>query len=148
MTDEQYQLYSRVIVASREFNDFTNKHIESAVGIRPLYLGRIITKLVEFGCFDRVGTRKNIDRRIVNVYQVNSHAITKLRNQYDKEIRENLPQKPKGRTKKVSGKSEENEFMSGIRFVDQANVEGMGNPMLMKIDSLLKGVRNELPIMQ
>lgn len=35
-----------------------------------------------------------------------------------------------------------------MKLVDKANVSGMGNPMLMKIDSLLKGVRNELPIMQ
>lgn len=35
-----------------------------------------------------------------------------------------------------------------MKFVKKANISGMGNPMLMKIDSLLKGVRNELPIMQ
>ncbi|MBG2915753.1 hypothetical protein [Proteus terrae] len=35
-----------------------------------------------------------------------------------------------------------------MKFVDKANVSGMGNPMLMKIDSLLKGVRNELHVMQ
>lgn len=35
-----------------------------------------------------------------------------------------------------------------MKFVKKANTAGMGNPMLMKIDSLLKGVRNELPIMQ
>lgn len=35
-----------------------------------------------------------------------------------------------------------------MKFVDRANVSGMGNPMLMKIDSLLKGVRNELRVMQ
>lgn len=38
--------------------------------------------------------------------------------------------------------------MCGLSFVDKANVAGMGNPMLMKIDSLLKGVRNELHVMQ
>lgn len=35
-----------------------------------------------------------------------------------------------------------------MKFVDKANVSGMGNPMLIKIDSLLKGVRNELHVMQ
>lgn len=35
-----------------------------------------------------------------------------------------------------------------MKFVKKANTTGMGNPMLMKIDSLLKGVRNELHVMQ
>lgn len=35
-----------------------------------------------------------------------------------------------------------------MKFVDKANTAGMGNPMLMKIDSLLKGVRNEVSVMQ
>ncbi|MEQ5327043.1 hypothetical protein, partial [Proteus sp. fly-1008] len=85
------------------------------------------------------GKRRNEYSRMFNIYKVKSDSITTLRQQYERECLENMPVKPKlapVKEPKVSTKTK-----CGIKFVDKASVSGMGNPMLMKFDSLLSGVR-------
>ncbi|MFS3627191.1 hypothetical protein ACK6S7_17265 [Proteus mirabilis] len=149
MTDEQYKNYANVIVAVREFISFNHKTISSVVGLTPHRSGTVIRKLLEFKCIREVSSERGSGTKMIRNYAVRDDAITRLRSQFEKERLANLPLFPKA--KKVEAKKPRkvlDDFMCGLSFVDKANVSGMGNPMLMKIDSLLKGVRNELHIMQ
>ncbi|MDM3576475.1 hypothetical protein PAK38_18745 [Proteus mirabilis] len=89
---------------------------------------------------------------MIRNYSVRDDAITRLRMQFERERRANLPVFPKVKKSEEKEpkqpKQQDDDFKCRLKFVDKADVSGMGNPMLMKIDSLLKGVRNELPIMQ
>ncbi|ENT8826152.1 hypothetical protein ACFGB1_000923 [Proteus mirabilis] len=149
MTDEQYKNYANVIVAVREFISFNHKTISSVVGLTPHRSGTVIRKLLEFKCIREVGSERGSGTKMIRNYAVRDDAITRLRMQFERERLANLPLFPKA--KKVEAKKPRkvlDDFMCGLSFVDKANVAGMGNPMLMKIDSLLKGVRNELHVMQ
>ncbi|MCI9729398.1 hypothetical protein JNG78_16975 [Proteus mirabilis] len=149
MTDEQYRNYANVIVAVREFTSFNHKTISSVVGLTPHRSGTVIRKLLEFKCIREVSSESGSGTKMIRNYAVRDDAITRLRSQFEKERLANLPLFPKA--KKVEAKKPRkvlDDFMCGLSFVDKANVSGMGNPMLMKIDSLLKGVRNELHVMQ
>ncbi|HFS6723545.1 TPA: hypothetical protein ACH1K3_002469 [Proteus mirabilis] len=89
---------------------------------------------------------------MIRNYAVRDDAITRLKMQFERERRANLPVFPKVKkaeeTEPKQPKQQDDDFNCRLKFVDRANVSGMGNPMLMKIDSLLKGVRNELHVMQ
>lgn len=149
MTDEQYKNYANVIVAVREFISFNHKTISSVVGLTPHRSGTVIRKLLEFKCIREVSSERGSGTKMIRNYAVRGDAITRLRSQFEKERLANLPLFPKA--KKVEAKKPRkvlDDFMCGLSFVDKANTAGMGNPMLMKIDSLLKGVRNELHVMQ
>ncbi|HHU0601487.1 TPA: hypothetical protein ACT91X_000310 [Proteus mirabilis] len=89
---------------------------------------------------------------MIRNYAVRDDAITRLRMQFERERRANLPVFPNvTKTEEKEPKQptqQDDDFECRLKFVDKADVSGMGNPMLMKIDSLLKGVRNELHVMQ
>lgn len=146
MTEEQYRIYAQVIVVGRNYSEFTHKHVALELGIRLNDAGRILSKLHDMGCLTITGKRRNEYSRMFNIYKVKSDSITTLRQQYEREYLENIPVKPK--LVPVKKQKTPEKPKCGIKFVDKANVSGMGNPMLMKIDSLLKGVRNELHVMQ
>lgn len=149
MTEEQYRVYAQVIVVGREFISFNHNTISAVTGLTPARVGTILKKLLVLKCVEHVETKSRKRTRPINNYAVTDDAITRLRSQFEKERLANLPLFPKA--KKVEAKKPRkvlDDFMCGLSFVDKANVSGMGNPMLMKIDLLLKGVRNELPIMQ
>lgn len=152
MTDEQYKNYANVIVAVREFISFNHKTISSVVGLTPHRSGTLIRKLLEFKCIREVSSERGSGTKMIRNYAVRDDAITRLRMQFERERRANLPVFPK--IKKAEEiepeqpKQQDDDFKCRLKFVDKANVSGIGNPMLMKIDSLLKGVRNELPSMQ
>ncbi|QKD69730.1 DUF1828 domain-containing protein [Proteus terrae subsp. cibarius] len=146
MTEEQYKTYAKAIVIGRNYSEFTYKHVSLELGIRLNDAGRILNKLHDMGCLTITGKRRNEYSRMFNIYKVKSDSITTLRQQYEREYLENMPVKPK--LVPVKKQKTPEKPKCGIKFVDKANVSGMGNPMLMKIDSLLKGVRNELHVMQ
>lgn len=146
MTEEQYRTYARVIVVGRNYNEFTYKHVALELGIRLNDAGRILSKLHDMGCLVITGKRRNDYSKMINIYKVKSDSITTLRQKYESECLDNMPIKPK--LAPIKKKKAQEKSRCGIKFVDKANVSGMGNPMLMKIDSLLKGVRNELHVMQ
>ncbi|OAH94544.1 hypothetical protein AZH52_03010 [Proteus mirabilis] len=149
MTDEQYKNYANVIVAVREFISFNHKTISSVVGLTPHRSGTVIRKLLEFKCIREVSSERGSGTKMIRNYSVRDDAITRLRMQFERERRANLPVFPKAKkSEEKEPKQQDDDFKCRLKFVDKANVSGMGNPMLMKIDSLLKGVRNELPIMQ
>ncbi|HDS6395855.1 TPA: hypothetical protein QH549_000339 [Proteus mirabilis] len=152
MTDEQYKNYANVIVAVREFTSFNHKTISSVVGLTPHRSGTVIRKLLEFKCIREVGSERGSGTKMIRNYAVRDDAITRLRMQFERERRANLPVFPKAKKaeekKPKQIKEQTDDFKCRLKFVDKADVSGMGNPMLMKIDTLLKGVRNELPIMQ
>ncbi|HGN0014076.1 TPA: hypothetical protein ACXN03_000720 [Proteus mirabilis] len=152
MTEEQYKNYANVIVAVREFISFNHKTISSVVGLTPHRSGTVIRKLLEFKCIREVSSERGSGTKMIRNYAVRDDAITRLRMQFERERRANLPVFPKAKKAEEAElkqpKQQDDDFKCRLKFVDKANVSGMGNPMLMKIDSLLKGVRNELPIMQ
>ncbi|HGW3687172.1 TPA: hypothetical protein ACNHZZ_001472 [Proteus mirabilis] len=152
MTDEQYKNYANVIVAVREFISFNHKIISSVVGLTPHRSGTVIRKLLEFKCIREVSSERGSGTKMIRNYAVRDDAITRLRMQFERERRANLPVFPKAKKSEEKEpkqpKQQDDDFKCRLTFVDKANVSGMGNPMLMKIDSLLKGVRNELHVMQ
>ncbi len=152
MTDEQYKNYANVIVAVREFTSFNHKTISSVVGLTPHRSGTVIRKLLEFKCVREVSSERGSGTKMIRNYAVRDDAITRLKMQFERERRANLPVFPKVKkaeeTEPKQPKQQDDDFNCRLKFVDRANVSGMGNPMLMKIDSLLKGVRNELHVMQ
>lgn len=152
MTDEQYKNYANVIVAVREFISFNYKAISSVVGLTPHRSGTVIRKLLEFKCIREVSSERGAGTKMIRNYAVRDDAITRLRMQFERERRANLPVFPKAKKSEEKEpkqpKQQDDDFKCRLKFVDKADVSGMGNPMLMKIDSLLKGVRNELPSMQ
>ncbi|EPN9924531.1 hypothetical protein ACT46I_002812 [Proteus mirabilis] len=145
MTDEQYKNYANVIVAVREFISFNHKTISSVVGLTPHRSGTVIRKLLEFKCIREVSSERGSGTKMIRNYAVRDDAITRLRMQFEREHRANLPVFPK--VKKAEeiepeqSKQQDDDFKCRLKFVDKANVSGMGNPMLMKFDSLLSGVR-------
>ncbi|HGX3434931.1 TPA: hypothetical protein ACNH9C_002107 [Proteus mirabilis] len=145
MTDEQYKNYANVIVAVREFISFNHKTISSVVGLTPHRSGTVIRKLLEFKCIREVSSEIGSGTKMIRNYAVRDDAITRLRMQFERERRANLPVFPK--IKKAEeiepeqSKQQDDDFKCRLKFVDKANVSGMGNPMLMKFDSLLSGVR-------
>lgn len=149
MTDEQYKNYANVIVAVREFISFNHKTITSVVGLTPHRSGTVIRKLLEFKCVREVSSERGSGTKMIRNYAVRDDAITRLRMQFERERRANLPVFPKiKKAEETEPKQQDDDFKCRLKFVDKASVSGMGNPMLMKIDSLLKGVRNELHVMQ
>ncbi len=82
---------------------------------------------------------------MIRNYSVRDDAITRLRMQFERERRANLPVFPKIKkaeeTEPKQPKQQDDDFKCRLKFVDKANVSGMGNPMLMKFDSLLNEVR-------
>lgn len=152
MTDEQYKNYANVIVAVREFISFNHKTISSVVRLTPHRSGTVIRKLLEFKCIREVSSERGSGTKMIRNYAVRDNAITRLRMQFERERRANLPVFPKVKKSEEKEpkqpKQQDDDFKCRLKFVDKADVSGMGNPMLMKIDSLLKGVRNELHVMQ
>lgn len=145
MTDEQYKNYANVIVAVREFISFNHKVISSAVGLTPHRSGTVIRKLLEFKCIREVSSERGSGTKMIRNYAVRDDAITRLRMQFERERRANLPVFPKIKkteeTEPKQPKQQDDDFKCRLTFVDKANVSGMGNPILMKFDSLLSGVR-------
>lgn len=145
MTDEQYKNYANVIVAVREFISFNHKAISSVVGLTPHRSGTVIRKLLEFKCIRQVSSERGSGTKMIRNYAVRDDAITRLRMQFERERRANLPVFPK--VKKAEeiepeqSKQQDDDFKCRLKFVDKADVSGMGNPMLMRFDSLLNGVR-------
>ncbi|MEQ5162228.1 hypothetical protein ABN196_16375 [Proteus terrae] len=145
MTEEQYKNYANVIVAVREFISFNHKTISSVVGLTPHRSGTVIRKLLEFKCIREVSSERGSGTKMIRNYAVRDDAITRLRMQFERERRANLPVFPK--IKKAEeiepeqSKQQDDDFKCRLKFVDKVNVSGMGNPMLMKFDSLLSGVR-------
>lgn len=145
MTDEQYKNYANVIVAVREFISFNHKTISSVVGLTPHRSGTVIRKLLEFKCIREVSSERGSGTKMIRNYAVRDDAITRLRMQFERERRANLPVFPK--VKKAEeiepeqSKQQDDDFKCRLKFVDKADVSGMGNPMLMRFDSLLNGVR-------
>lgn len=145
MTDEQYKNYANVIVAVREFISFNHKAISSVVGLTPHRSGTVIRKLLEFKCIREVSSERGSGTKMIRNYAVRDDAITRLRMQFERERRANLPVFPK--VKKAEeiepeqSKQQDDDFKCRLKFVDKADVSGMGNPMLMRFDSLLNGVR-------
>lgn len=152
MTDEQYKNYANVIVAVREFISFNHKTISSVVGLTPHRSGTVIRKLLEFKCIREVSSERGSGTKMIRNYAVRDDAITQLRMQFERGRRANLPIFPKAKKSEdkepKQPKQQDDDFKCRLKFVDKADVSGMGNPMLMKIDSLLKGVRSELHVMQ
>lgn len=145
MTDEQYKNYANVIVAVREFISFNHKTISSVVGLTPHRSGTVIRKLLEFKCIREVSSERGSGTKMIRNYAVRDDAITRLRMQFERERRANLPVFPKVKkaeeTEPKQPKQQDDDFKCGLKFVEKTNVSGMGNPMLMKFDSLLSGVR-------
>ncbi|HIE0970627.1 TPA: hypothetical protein ACXJQF_003457 [Proteus mirabilis] len=145
MTDEQYKNYANVIVAVREFISFNHKTISSVVGLTPHCSGTVIRKLLEFKCIREVSSERGSGTKMIRNYAVRDDAITRLKMQFERERRANLPVFPKVKkaeeTEPKQPKQQDDDFNCRLKFVDRANVSGMGNPMLMKFDSLLSGVR-------
>ncbi|HBC5915833.1 TPA: hypothetical protein KEY36_002403 [Proteus mirabilis] len=145
MTDEQYKNYANVIVAVREFISFNHKTISSVVGLTPHRSGTVIRKLLEFKCIREVSSERGSGTKMIRNYAVRDDAITRLRMQFERERRANLPVFPKVKKSEEKEpkqpKQQDDDFKCRLTFVDKANVSGMGNPMLMKFDSLLSGVR-------
>lgn len=145
MTDEQYKNYANVIVAVREFISFNHKIISSVVGLTPHRSGTVIRKLLEFKCIREVSSERGSGTKMIRNYAVRDDAITRLRMQFERERRANLPVFPKIKkaeeTEPKQLKQQDDDFKCRLKFVDKADVSGMGNPMLMKFDSLLSGVR-------
>ncbi|EMI1756564.1 hypothetical protein ACA538_003977 [Proteus mirabilis] len=145
MTDEQYKNYANVIVAVREFISFNHKIISSVVGLTPHRSGTVIRKLLEFKCIREVSSERGSGTKMIRNYAVRYDAITRLRMQFERERRANLPVFPKIKKAEEAEpkqpKQQDDDFKCRLKFVDKANVSGMGNPMLMKFDSLLSGVR-------
>lgn len=145
MTDEQYKNYANVIVAVREFISFNHKTISSVVGLTPHRSGAVIRKLLEFKCIREVSSERGSGTKMIRNYAVRDDAITRLKMQFERERRANLPVFPKVKkaeeTEPKQPKQQDDDFNCRLKFVDRANVSGMGNPMLMKFDSLLSGVR-------
>ncbi|OAT34886.1 hypothetical protein [Proteus myxofaciens] len=142
MTEEQYKTYAQVIVVGREYISFNHNTISAVTGLTPARVGTILRKLLAFKCVEHVETKSRKRTRPINNYAVTDDAITRLRSQFEKERLANLPLFPKA--KKVEEKKPRkimNDFLCGPVFVKKANTAGMGNPMLMKLDSLLSGVR-------
>lgn len=144
MTDEQYKNYASVIVAVREFISFNHKTISSVVGLTPHRSGTVIRKLLEFKCIREVSSERGSGTKMIRNYAVRDDAITRLRMQFERERRA-LPVFPKvTKTEEKEPKQptqQDDDFKCRLKFVDKADVSGMGNPMLMKFDSLLRGVR-------
>lgn len=145
MTDEQYKNYANVIVAVREFISFNHKTISSVVGLTPHRSGTVIRKLLEFKCIREVSSERGSGTKMIRNYAVRDDAITRLRMQFERERRANLPVFPKIKKAEEAEpkqpKQQDDDFKCRLKFVDKANVSGMGNPMLMRFDSLLSGVR-------
>ncbi|HEJ9458617.1 TPA: hypothetical protein SMM81_003241 [Proteus mirabilis] len=145
MTEEQYRTYARVIVVGREFISFNHNTISSVTGLTPARVGTILRKLLAFKCVEHVETKSRKRTRPINNYAVTDDAITRLRMQFERERRANLPVFPKVKkaeeTEPKQPKQQDDDFKCRLTFVDKANVSGMGNPMLKKFDSLLSGVR-------
>ncbi|WP_368872504.1 hypothetical protein [Proteus mirabilis] len=145
MTDEQYKNYANVIVAVREFISFNHKTISSVVGLTPHRSGTVIRKLLEFKCIREVSSERGSGTKMIRNYAVRDDAITRLRMQFERERRANLPVFPKAKkaeeTELKQPKQQDDDFKCRLKFVDKASVSDMGNPMLMKFDSLLSGVR-------
>ncbi|HDS9293408.1 hypothetical protein [Proteus mirabilis] len=145
MTDEQYKNYASVIVAVREFISFNHKTISSVVGLTPHRSGTVIRKLLEFKCIREVSSERGSGTKMIRNYAVRDDAITRLRMQFERERRANLPVFPKIKKAEEAEpkqpKQQDDDFKCRLKFVDKANVSGMGNPMLMRFDSLLSGVR-------
>lgn len=145
MTDEQYKNYANVIVAVREFISFNHKTISSVVGLTPHRSGTVIRKLLEFKCIREVSSERGSGTKMIHNYAVRDDAITRLRMQFERERRANLPVFPKVKkveeTEPKQPKQQDDDFKCRLKFVDKADVSGMGNPMLMRFDSLLSEVR-------
>lgn len=91
---------------------------------------------------ERLVAKEGAGTKRIRNYAVRDDAITRLRMQFERERRANLPVFPKAKkSEEKEPKQQDDDFKCRLKFVDKANVSGMGNPMLMKFDSLLSEVR-------
>lgn len=118
-----------IINAVSGLDSFTIKQVQNITGIPCPTANPIIRQMHRLKAVLVVGKIKSTVR-----YKVSHDAVKIVMREFN--------------VAPVYTKRKKSEFECGIKFVDKANVSGMGNPMLMKIDSLLKGVRNELHVMQ
>lgn len=141
MTEEQYKTYAQVIVVGREYISFNHNTISSVMGLTPHRAGSVIKKLLELKCIKRIKTEQRKRTRPIDSYAIKHDAITRLRNRYEKERLANLPVKSEKSPVAKKPRKIMNDFLCGPVFVKKANTAGMGNSMLMRLDSLLSEVR-------
>lgn len=111
-----------IIKAVGGLDFFTIKQVQNITGIPYPTANPIIRDMHRIKAVSVVGKIKSTVR-----YKVSHDAVKIVMREFN--------------VAPVYTKRKKSEFECGIKFVDKANVSGMGNPMLMKFDSLLSGVR-------
>lgn len=113
-----------VINAVSGFEYFTAKKATSLTGMSRSYVSFILGIMHKFGAITVVGKIGGTVK-----YQVSRNAIQIIENSFTEIFKQShcvRGNEPLG---------------TGMVIVDRANVHGMGNPLLRKLDTLLSGVR-------
>ena len=117
------ELLIKVVVTARGFTMCTTKQLTAPIGITNPSVGVLVRQCQTIGALKKVGMRNG-----AAVYTVSDNAIQLIKSACDDEVDDIFDY---GR-----------DDMDGMmKVVEKANVKGMGNRGLKRLDYLLKGVR-------
>ncbi len=150
MTDIMYFRCIEVIKGVRDLDSFTFIHLKNTCGLRRDIAGTTVDVLVEARCLKLDGRYPaNGKGQPVNHYTVDAYAITNLRKtkqKYDEKLKKEALKRKKAKEKKTgkvlsSNIANDDDLVSGIKFVKKAFIGDMGNQSIKHLDQLLAGVR-------
>ncbi|WP_273840147.1 hypothetical protein [Providencia rettgeri] len=113
-----------IIKAVRSFEYFTVKQVQNITGIPYSTANTIIGLMHRFRAVLVTGKIKGTVK-----YKISSDAVQVVKREFNEVI------------KPIYNKREKSNFDCGIVYVEKANVAGLGNSFLKRIDSLLSEVR-------
>ncbi len=131
--DDVYLRCIEVIRTVRDLEAFSNRHIEIMLGYEQSTARDTINSMMRIGCVSHIGKMKSqYTTKLVNHYQVDPMAITKLKIARGKDTEPAM---------KANPEKDKDDFLCGLKFVKKANVVGMGISYLNGLDQMLAGVR-------